>query len=114
MFYQSRNPLAATSPLRSMQWGRPAALVLGYSEAETAAWELDRARLMLVALEDRFAGACRALGDANRLRFATNIKRMWQGKAMRSLNSARAQLRAARARLVAAELAMTALATVRA
>jgi hypothetical protein len=116
MFYQSSNPLAATSPLRSLPLFKPAYLVLGYSEAEKADFELDRARVMLAALEGRYAAACQSLGEANKLRglMGGSTKRRYQREAMARINSARAQLRDACARLAAAELAMTALATARA
>ncbi|MCX7380027.1 MAG: hypothetical protein NT133_01110 [Alphaproteobacteria bacterium] len=115
MTYQSRNPLAATSPLRSVPLYRPAALVFGYSEADNAAWELSRAREMLPMIEARFAGACKALGETNRMKGKkAAMRRFWQAEAFEKINAARKQLRQARARVVAAELAMVAIATVRA
>ena len=102
--YQTRNPLARTSPLRSIPLIRPAASVLGVSDQFRAEWALQIARRDVPLLEARYAVYCAALGDVNRLRGP--MRRHWQSKAFRQVNSARAQLRAARKALVAAEAAM--------
>ena len=109
--YTSRNPAAAASPLRSMAMIRPAHQVIGWTPAQIATFNLTNARSAVSMLEDRFAGACRALGEANRV----TGKKAWtrrarQSKAFGQINSARAQLRAARAHLVASEMAMLAFA----
>ena len=98
------NPLARTNPLRSIPLIRPASHVLGWTELEKATFILERDRLAVTALEQRYAAACASLGAANRVRGP--MRRQWQGKAFRSINSARAQLRQVRVALVAAELAM--------
>lgn len=110
--YQSRNPLAATSPLRSCQWGRPAYLVLGVpAEAKAqAAVRIARDELAGWARQDDAARA--ELGAANRRPAAT--RKYWQGQAMRKVNAIRKAQREAVARLVAAELALAALATAQA
>lgn len=110
--YTSSNPAAATSPLRSMAWSRPAHQVMGWTPAQVAGFNLSNARRDVSMLEERFASACQALGDANRLvGKKAGMRRYWQGKAFGLINSARAQLRAARARLVASEMAMLAFTT---
>ena len=72
---------------------RPAASVLAWTSDEIAAFCLARDANNLAAVERKFAGACLALGAANRQKFG---RRQAQAKAMRYINSARAQLRAAR------------------
>ena len=102
--YQTRNPLARTNPLRSIPFMRPAAAVLGITDQAKAEWALMIARRDVPLLEECYAFYCAALGSANKLRGP--MRRHWQAKAFRQINSARAQLRAARKALVAAEAAM--------
>ncbi len=102
--YQSTNPLARTNPLRSIPLIRSASHILGWTEMEKATFILERDHSAVVALEQRYANACASPGAANRIRGP--MRRHWQGKTFRSINSARAQLRAARVATVAAELAM--------
>jgi hypothetical protein len=111
--YQSRNALAAASPLRSMPLFKPVERVMGWSEAQKVAFTLDRARAAVDSLVKRYASDCAALGECNRVKHP-NMRRQWQAKAMRQINQTRASLRAARAALVAAELAATVFATARA
>ncbi len=103
--YQTSNPRAATNPLRSMPLIRPAHLVMGWTVEQKATFSLQVARNNLAAAETNFAAACAALGAANKLR---SMRRYWQGKAMRTLNGRRAQLRQARAALAAALVGATA------
>lgn len=110
--YVSRNS-AATSPLRSVSMIRPVHQVIGWTPGQIATFSLTNARSAVSMLEDRFAGACQALGEANRV----TGKKAWtrryrQSKAFGQINSARAQLRAARAHLVASEMAILAFAAV--
>ena len=107
MHYVGRRA-SETNPLRSMPFLRPAEQVLGYSPQQVAEWNLAIARRDVPALEQRYASACDGLSSANRMRGP--MKRHWQSKSMQSLNSARAQLRAARKDLVVAEAAMLAFA----
>ena len=93
-----------TNPLRSIPLFRPASQVLGWTALEKATFILERDRGAVESLEARYANACTALGEANRLR--NPMRRHWQATAFRSINSARAQLRQARKALIAAEAAM--------
>ena len=102
--HQTSNPLARTNPLRSISFARPAAAVLGITDQARAEWALMITRRDVPLLEQRYAVYCAALGSANRLKGP--MRRHWQAKAFRQINSARAQLRAARKALVAAEAAM--------
>ena len=102
--YQTNNSLARTSPLRSIPVIRPAGATFRMSDQAKAEWALQIACRDVPALEKRYAVYCAALGGANRLRGP--MRRHWQAKALRQINAARAQLRAARKALVAAEAAM--------
>ena len=51
--YQTRNPLAVHSPLRSMPLFRPASAVLGMSDQTKAEWVLAIAKRDIPALESR-------------------------------------------------------------
>ena len=106
--YQSTNPLARFSPLRSLPLIRPATGIVARSDQSKAEWALTIARRDLPLLEKKFAVYCAALGQANRMRGP--MKRHWQAQAFRQINTTRAQLRAARKALVAAETAMLAFA----
>ena len=101
--YAARDPRALASPLPKFS-ARPAASVLAWTADQTAAFCLARDANNLAAVERKFAGACAALGAANRQKFG---RRQAQAHAMRYLNAARAQLRAARA-IMAASLAAAA------
>ena len=102
--YQTRHPLARTSPLRSLPLIRPAGATFRMSDQAKAEWALQIARRDIPAAEKRYAVYCAALGSSNRMRGP--MKRHWQAQAFRQINSARAQLRAARKALIAAEAAM--------
>ena len=102
--YQTRNPFARTSPLRSIPLIRPAGATFRMSDQDKAEWALQIARRDVPAMEKRYAVYCAALGAANRMR--GHMRRHWQAQAFRQINAARAQLRAARKALVAAEAAM--------
>ena len=102
--HQTNDPLAHTNPLRSIPFARPAAAVLGITDQAKAEWTLMIARRDVPLLEQSYAVYCAALRSANNLRGP--MRRHWQAKALRQINSARAQLRAARKGLVAAEAAM--------
>ena len=106
--FQTRNPLARTSPLRSIPLIRSPAGIIRNTARQNAEWALQIARRDIPAAEKRFAVYCAALGAANRMRGP--MRRHWQAKAFRQINAARAQLRAARKALVAAEAAMLAFA----
>ena len=110
--YASRNPLAATSPLRSCQWGRPAYLVMGLTAMQKAELELQTARNNVPGLVSAYA-LCRAeLGRANKAPIIR--RRRVQSAVMRGLNTARAALRRALRRVALAELALAALAVAQA
>ena len=102
--YQSTNPLARANPLRSIPFIRPAAAVLGHSDAFKAEWALSIARRDIDICEARLARCCFVLGEANKVRGP--MRRHWQSKAFRGINTARAGLRKARKALIAAETAM--------
>ena len=104
--YQITNPLARTSPLRSIPTFR--AVQAAHTPEYLAAWELDRALAVMPNLEKQYAHARQVLGDANRQPRAA--RRRFQSQAMSFLNRARAALRAGRARVAAAEAAVAALA----
>ncbi len=106
--YQTRNPLAVHNPLRSIPFMRPAVAVLGIIDQARAEWALMIARRDVPLLEAGYAVYCAALGSANRLKGP--MRRHWQAKAFRQINSARKQLCAARKALIAAETAMLAFA----
>ena len=99
-----------TNPLRSIPLVRPAATVMGHSDASKADWALQIARRDVAALEGGTAYRYAVLGQANKVR--GYMRRHWQAKAFRAINVHRAQLRAARKALVAAEAAMLAFAPV--
>jgi hypothetical protein len=103
MHYVGRRT-SETNPLRSLPLFRPVYLVLGVTEQQKAEAELHSARHAVPILEDGYAAACAALGQANRMRWPQ--RRVWQARAFRSINRARAELRAAKKRLTAAERAM--------
>ena len=67
-------------------------------------FNLSKAEPIVPMLEAACAYACKTLGDANRMR--SPMRRFWQAKAFREINSIRAQLRAARKELAVAQLAM--------
>lgn len=111
--YDRRHPLAAASPLRSCQWGKPAELVLHQVDI-SAIYENDLrlARNELDGWHTRFAAARAALGRANR--FPPASRRYGQAEAMRALNAVRKGMRAALARIAAAEVKLASAAVVRA
>lgn len=102
--YQTRNPLARTSPLRSIPLFQAPGRLLPMSEQGKAEWALAIAVRDLPIYEKGFAYACEMLGNANRM--CGPMRRFWQAKAFRDINSARAQLRAARKALAVAQIAM--------
>ena len=61
--YQTRNPLARTNPLRSIPLFRPVPVAL--TPEYLAAWELDRASVVMPGLEQQFVYAREVLGRAN-------------------------------------------------
>ena len=103
--YQTHNPLARTSPLRSIPLIRVAQPV--HTMQSLADWEFDRALAVMLNLEKQFAYARQVLGTANRQPRIS--RRRYQSQAMTFLNRARAALRAGRARVAAAEAAVAAL-----
>ena len=106
--YQARRPALLASPMASIPLFRPVHTVLGWTDAQKAEFCVERDRNNLVMAEQAYTAARAGLGAANRM---GGMKRFWQAKAMRHLNSARASLRAAR-RALAASLANPALALV--
>ena len=95
-----------TNPLRSIPLIRPVSAVFGHTDAFAVDWALQIARRDMAALEGGTAFRYAALGQANKVRGP--MRRYWQAKAFRAINTHRAQLRAARRALVAAETAMLA------
>ena len=71
-----------------------------WSDAQAASWSLTVATNNFAGAERAYTAARRELGVANRRPAA--MRRHWQGRAMRTLNARRAQLRAARSALAAA------------
>ena len=106
--YQASTDLARRNTLRSIPLVRTVHEVFGPSDAFAADWALQIARRDVAALEGGMAFRYAALGQANRVRGP--MRRHWQGKAFRAINTHRAQLRAARKALIAAETAMLAFA----
>ena len=104
--YQTRNPRAVANPLRSIPSFRPASAVLGWTEAQKAAWCLERDTTGMAAAESAYAAACAALGKANRLKA---MRRHWVAKAFQLINQRRAQLRQARLSLAASQATVAAL-----
>ena len=103
--YQTRNPLARTSPLRSIPLLRVAPVRM--SDMDLALWELDRARVAIDSLQRSFDHSRECLGRANR---APRVcRRRFQSVAMSGLNTARARLRAGLKRVAAAQAAIAAL-----
>lgn len=100
----TRHPLAAYNPLRSMPLIRPAHEVFGHTERFKADWALQIARRDVGIYEQALAHCYVVLGQANKVRGP--MRRHWQSKAFRNINSTRGSLRAARKALVAAEAAM--------
>ena len=102
--YRSTNPLARTSPLRSIPLYQAPGRIVPMTDLAKAEWALAIAVRDPPIFEQRYAVACAALGDANRMR--GSMRRYWQAKAFRSINAARAQLRAGRRALEAAQTAV--------
>jgi hypothetical protein len=90
----SRHPLAAHNPLRSVPMFRTRAEVFGPTQEESLRIQLAQELLYLPDLIEGVAYACKALGDANRMK--KPMRRFWQGKAMRGINAERARVRACR------------------
>ena len=107
--YQTLNPLARTSPLRSIPMFRAATCVPGlataqWSTLDQANWDLAIAQRDLPGAEKAYAFTREVLGNANRRRGP--MRRYWQGQAFRGLNAARAALRRIHKALSAAQLAV--------
>lgn len=103
--YQTTNPRAATSPLRSMVWNKPAHQVLGWTERQTAAFELNKAIRDVAHQEANLIAAYQHLGSQNGHRNKV-LRRIGQSAAMRLINSTRSRLRAARKALTTAHAAL--------
>lgn len=101
----SRHPLARANPLRSMPLFRP--VPVDRTPEFYAAWELDRASVVLPGLEQQFVYAREVLGRANQR--PRICRRRFQSQAMSFLNRARAALHAGRARMAKAQAAVEAL-----
>ncbi len=106
--YQTSNPLARTSPLRSVPMFRTVASVFGPSPRFAAETMLASAIGGVAAMTDGYREACSALGRANAAPLL--FRRTRKAGAMRSINVMRARLRAARRKLVEAQVRMAALA----
>lgn len=106
--YSARNAATLAQPMAKLTVA-PAASVLRWTAEQTAAFCLARDANNVAAAERKFAGACAALGAANRrsLKFG---RRQAQATALRAINVARAQLRQARAALAASFAAAPAVA----
>jgi len=104
--YTSRNVRAAAAPLASQFLTRPAHVVMGWTVAQAAIYALAVAQQNLPVAEAGYAEACKALGRANKIKSV--MRRFHQGRALRAINVARAQLRAARLAVVSALAAMPA------
>ena len=105
--YSSRNPLARTSPLRSMPASRTAGSFFGPSRAVVAQAELQNAAAALAGELAAYAGERAALGMANRR--PMTMRRWWQGQALRTLSQRRVMVRAAQRRVDAAQAVVDAL-----
>jgi hypothetical protein len=103
----ARNARSMANPLAGVPLYRPVATVLGWTDAEKAAWCIARDRGNLAAAEANYAAACADLGAANRSKV---MRRIRQGNALRAINTRRAALRRARAALAASLAAATGLA----
>jgi hypothetical protein len=104
----TRNPLAAHTPLRSVPFFRTRAEVFGPTTEEGLRIQLAQQLSYLPDLIEGVAYACKALGDANRMK--KPMRRFWQGRAMRGINAERARVRACRKAIAALEAQMLALA----
>ena len=105
MSYTSTNPRAATNPLRSVVWNKPASQVLGWIPAQVATFELGKARRDVSALTEQLQDLYRSLGEQNAVKNKV-LRRLGQAAVFRSINKRRAMLRAARRALAATELAL--------
>jgi hypothetical protein len=73
---------------------RTRAEVFGPTKEESLRIQLAQQFLYLPDLIEGVAYACKALGDANRMK--KPMRHFWQGKAMRGINAERARVRACR------------------
>ena len=105
--YQTRNPKAVHSPLRSIPLFRPAAQVLGSTPQQRLMAQASAAKTAIDLSSDHYRAACQSLGRANKLK--GYARRRYQGEAFRWINRARANLRKARKDLEAARTALLAL-----
>ena len=102
-----RNPLSGIAPVR------PAHRVFGYSEQQKAEWALAIAVRDVTGAETHYTACCAELGKANAYgRIARRAE--YKASAMRLINRARAQRRAALKALAVAQAAMLAFAPVEA
>jgi hypothetical protein len=106
--YQARDPLARANTLRSIPLIRSVHEVFGHTEQFQADWALQIARRDVGIYEQGLAHCYVVLGQANKVRGP--MRRHWQAKAFRNINSTRVSLRAARKALIVAEAAMLAFA----
>jgi hypothetical protein len=90
----SRHPLAAHNPLRSVPMSRTRAEVFGPTKEESLRIQLAQELSYLPDLIEGVAYACKALGDASRMK--KPMRRFWQGRAMRGINAERSRVRACR------------------
>jgi hypothetical protein len=87
---------------------RTRAEVFGPTKEEGVRIQLAQQLLYLPHLIEGVAYACRALGDANRMK--RPMRRFWQAKAMRGINAERARVRACRKAIAALQAQLLALA----
>jgi hypothetical protein len=106
--YQTRNPLAVHSPLRSAPFFRTRAEVFGPTKEDALRIQMAQELSYLPDLIEGVAYACKALGEANRMK--KPMRRFWQGKAMRGINAERARVRACRKAIAALQNQLLALA----
>lgn len=123
MTYQTRNPKAVYSPLRSLPLLRSADQVLGWSRASVVRFELAKAERDVANARRAYVAAIEGLRAANRrpLRWTVSgqncraaftagdfdaahalpasCRRCWQGRALRAMNAARRAAAEAEARL---------------
>ena len=105
--YQTRNPKAVHSPLRSIPLFRPGAQVLGPTPQQRLLAQAAAARTAIDLSAEHYRAACLSLSRANKLK--GYARRRFQGEAFRWINRARANLRKAQKALLAAETALLAL-----
>jgi hypothetical protein len=87
-----------TNPMAGIPLWRPVETVLGWTEAQKAAWAVERDRGNLAAAEAAYASACKSLGQANASKV---MRRIRVAAAFHELNVRRGSMIRARKALAA-------------